>query len=288
MSHMRLCPSRYDTITAALQTPAFRPRALFERFGIELIATTEGPLDALEHHARFRLSYGLAMSDGSPGAAPVPMSLIQIDRYNLGPTIHAQLVREHGAANVAPPEAFGEGPHVSYRFAMRPIMGRTADLVAASRAEPREPEDTCLGFHCLIAHGIGEHVADWGDMERLDPPAFQPSYEMTRDGALSPAAALDKVALQLFQAQLQDGRLSWTGPEPRESVAHMEPFAEAVIDVNLGQDTGIDVVFHDDHVMDHTISAIWQRIVSVSDGGAEPLIYGARTADYRPGHEPGN
>ena len=40
----------YDAITEALATDAFRPRALFERFGIELIATTESPLDSLEHH----------------------------------------------------------------------------------------------------------------------------------------------------------------------------------------------------------------------------------------------
>ncbi len=31
-------------------TPEFRPRALFERFRIEVIATTEGPNDPLEHH----------------------------------------------------------------------------------------------------------------------------------------------------------------------------------------------------------------------------------------------
>jgi glucuronate isomerase len=44
----------YDTITAALQTPEFRPRALFERFGIEVIATTESPLDPLAHHQAIR------------------------------------------------------------------------------------------------------------------------------------------------------------------------------------------------------------------------------------------
>ncbi|QDH33335.1 glucuronate isomerase [Porphyrobacter sp. YT40] len=40
----------YDHITAALATPAFRPRALFERYGIEVLTTTESPLDSLEHH----------------------------------------------------------------------------------------------------------------------------------------------------------------------------------------------------------------------------------------------
>lgn len=46
----------YDTITAALATDAFRPRALFDLFNIEVIATTESPLDTLEHHAAIRRS----------------------------------------------------------------------------------------------------------------------------------------------------------------------------------------------------------------------------------------
>ncbi|MBC2668791.1 glucuronate isomerase [Novosphingobium piscinae] len=41
----------FETITAALASEAFRPRALFDRFNIEVIATTESPLDTLEHHA---------------------------------------------------------------------------------------------------------------------------------------------------------------------------------------------------------------------------------------------
>lgn len=46
----------YDHINAALATDAYRPRALFERYGIEVIATTESPLDTLEHHAAIRES----------------------------------------------------------------------------------------------------------------------------------------------------------------------------------------------------------------------------------------
>jgi glucuronate isomerase len=44
----------YDTIDQALKTPDFRPRALFERFKIEVIATTESPLDELKWHAMMR------------------------------------------------------------------------------------------------------------------------------------------------------------------------------------------------------------------------------------------
>jgi glucuronate isomerase len=46
----------YDAIAAALATPAFRPRALFERFNIEVLATTESPVDALAHHHAIRAS----------------------------------------------------------------------------------------------------------------------------------------------------------------------------------------------------------------------------------------
>ena len=44
----------YDQIADCLGRPEFRPRALFERFGIEAIATTESPLDDLRWHAMIR------------------------------------------------------------------------------------------------------------------------------------------------------------------------------------------------------------------------------------------
>jgi glucuronate isomerase len=42
----------YDAIAAKLAEPAFRPRALFEKFGIEVLATTESPIDDLGKHAK--------------------------------------------------------------------------------------------------------------------------------------------------------------------------------------------------------------------------------------------
>ncbi|WP_372399990.1 glucuronate isomerase [Azospirillum sp. HJ39] len=46
----------YDRIEECLGKPEFRPRALFERFNLELLATTESPLDPLEHHKAIRES----------------------------------------------------------------------------------------------------------------------------------------------------------------------------------------------------------------------------------------
>ena len=42
----------FDHINECLARPEFLPRALFERFNIEVIATTESPLDSLEWHQR--------------------------------------------------------------------------------------------------------------------------------------------------------------------------------------------------------------------------------------------
>ncbi|MET3654657.1 glucuronate isomerase [Dyella japonica] len=46
----------FDCIGERLATPAFRPRALFERFNIDVLATTESPIDSLEHHVAIRNS----------------------------------------------------------------------------------------------------------------------------------------------------------------------------------------------------------------------------------------
>ncbi|MGB7191161.1 MAG: glucuronate isomerase [Acidobacteriaceae bacterium] len=40
----------YDTIAEKLQTPEFLPRALYERFHLEVLATTNSPLDPLSDH----------------------------------------------------------------------------------------------------------------------------------------------------------------------------------------------------------------------------------------------
>lgn len=49
----------YDRIAAAVAAPEFRPRALLDRFRIEVIATTDAADDPLEHHAALaRDGYG--------------------------------------------------------------------------------------------------------------------------------------------------------------------------------------------------------------------------------------
>ena len=64
----------YETIDAALKRPEFRPRALYDRFNIEAIATTETPLDPLDHHRAIRASgwHGRVLTAYRPDAVVDP------------------------------------------------------------------------------------------------------------------------------------------------------------------------------------------------------------------------
>ena len=46
----------YDEIAEKLTSPEFRPRALFEQFRIEMLATTDSAVDPLTHHQKIRTS----------------------------------------------------------------------------------------------------------------------------------------------------------------------------------------------------------------------------------------
>ncbi len=46
----------YDQVAEKLATPAYRPRALYERFNIEVLCTTDPATDTLENHKKIRAS----------------------------------------------------------------------------------------------------------------------------------------------------------------------------------------------------------------------------------------
>ena len=66
----------YDQLAGALATPEFRPRALFDRFGIRVLATTDDPADGLEAHRALR---------DDPSFAGHVIPTLRADRY-LTPT----------------------------------------------------------------------------------------------------------------------------------------------------------------------------------------------------------
>jgi glucuronate isomerase len=64
----------YDHVADCLARPEFRPRALYDRFGIEVIATTESPLDDLRWHRAIRESgwHGRVITAYRPDAVVDP------------------------------------------------------------------------------------------------------------------------------------------------------------------------------------------------------------------------
>jgi glucuronate isomerase len=59
----------FDVIAEKLQTPEFRPRALYERFNLEVLATTDSPLDSLADHEAIRDS-GWKVRGAAPRIVP--------------------------------------------------------------------------------------------------------------------------------------------------------------------------------------------------------------------------
>jgi glucuronate isomerase len=75
----------YDNIAAALERPEFRPRRLFERFNIAVLATTDAATDSLEHHRAIR------ESDWPGRVVPTfrPDAVVNIDRLGWRENIDA-------------------------------------------------------------------------------------------------------------------------------------------------------------------------------------------------------
>lgn len=230
-------------------------------------------IDGVQERARYRLSYGQAMVAAPPAASPLPVSLVQIDRFNLGPEVRKELVEIHGVENVAPPAAFGEGAHVSWRLAMRPLMGHQADIMAASRMEiaaAAAGAETCFGRSCLSTAMVIEDAASWSGMPAAghDPDAVYPAE---RDGLPTPAAVVDMLTNEF-------------GFEAREGVGAFEPFAVIIMELNLGQDATLDAALREAALMDDSVSAVWRRISATpSAPGTIPQLRAAQAFECQRG-----
>ncbi len=77
--------SIYDALTEKLRHPDFRPRRLFERFNIEVLATTDAATDTLEHHQAIRESGWL----GRVIPTFRPDAVVNIDMDGWGESIHS-------------------------------------------------------------------------------------------------------------------------------------------------------------------------------------------------------
>ncbi len=222
-------------------------------------------VDGVISPVRFRIRYGQVQIPNPPKADPLTVSLVQVDRFNLGPARRSELEREHGTENVRA-DSFADDAHVSWRFAMRPVMGTTAMTAAAARAEiPQAFAETmdCLGTPCTATTATEPAMAlDW---ESAEPPTpeFEADYDIERDGVPSPAALLDLLLAESHAASRNDA-IVWRGFEPREGIGEGTPFVDVVIETGLGQDGHIAGLLRDDYLMDHETRTQWVRLRAVA------------------------
>ena len=129
----------YDVIAERLAEPEFRPRALYERFNIEVLATTDRASDALEHHRAIRDSDWL----GTVIPTFRPDAVFRI-AGNTWPSAIVELERATGAT-----------------------IGRYRDFVRA--LEERRAFFQSMGA-TATDHGVLEPYTEWlgaGEAERL-------------------------------------------------------------------------------------------------------------------------
>ena len=157
----------YDTIAACVADPAFRPRALLDRFNIETISTTDAATSTLEHHA------ALAVDGLGERVLPTfrPDALAYLDR----PTW-----REDVAA-LAAVSGVDTGTYDGFLEALR--ARRAAFVEAGARATDH-----------------GHLLADTTPMDDGDARAL---YARTLDGTVPSAAEVTAFAANLLLAMAE-------------------------------------------------------------------------------------
>ncbi|KAA9105651.1 glucuronate isomerase [Microbacterium rhizomatis] len=163
----------YDRIDAALQRTEFRPRALFDRFRIAVLATTDDPLDDLDDHARLA-------RDGAVSGRVVPT--FRPDAY-LDPESLGFATRVHRLI-----EAAGGG-RADFGSYLRALEARRAHFIARGAVS--------------ADHGVVEPYTT-----RLDADAAERLFQGALRGELDAGSAREfrgHMLWQMARMSVQDG-----------------------------------------------------------------------------------
>ncbi|WP_283179387.1 hypothetical protein [Gemmobacter sp. 24YEA27] len=237
-----------------------------------LVELSEAPLPRSRYIARLGVTW----------SGEIPVSFIEVTRYNLGPATRAELIAAYGAENVAAPEEFGLGPHVSWRFATQPVAKAAALILSASRHELTEAEADaalCPAQACL-AVGQLAGFADWApapaDEQPLPPMAYgaRPATAAPMSGeAELPQQSTALIAIRLaIAAGLADGGgdgILWTATPDSGAGT---PFAEWIIDSNSGQESGLEGYLRI-APLDGEPGPRWLRLTTTGEVGANITLW---------------
>jgi glucuronate isomerase len=192
----------YDQVAERLVEDAYRPRALFERFGIEVLATTDDPCDDLAAHAALA---------ADPGFAGRVVPTFRPDRYlEVAAAGWAEAVVRLGAVSGA-----DTGSYAGWVVAM---------------------EERRAYFR---AHGAtsADHSHEDVGTEPLTPVDAERIYGAARTGSATPAEAVAlrrHMLLEMARMSCDDGLVMTLHPGVRRN--HHRPTLDA-----FGPDTGHDI-----------------------------------------------
>lgn len=198
----RTADAVYDQVAERLATPEYRPRALFERFGISVLATTDDPCDDLSVHAALE-------ADPTWSGRVIPT--FRPDRY----------LEPAGDCWPALVEQLGKAADVD--------TGTYAGWVEAMENRRRH----------FVAHGAtsADHSHEDVRTDPLEPAEAERLYAAARAGDVSPsaAAALRRhMLLEMARMSCDDGLVMTLHPGVRRG--HHSPTQRT-----FGPDTGSDV-----------------------------------------------
>ncbi len=217
-----------------------------------LLESREGLLP----HARYRVTYQLTVAPDNPDQT---RSEVEIIRINLGPAVREDTMDGVPAEHQAPLEAFGVGPHVSWRFVMSPLQGMTAGLDAASRRELSAAEVAgldCLGTPCGQLESPTGPDGAWREQEWPESGA---AYRAVGIDGPHPAFVVDQLLAVMGEDALQP-----------TAVGDGAPRFHFVVSANAGgQDVMTTGLGRNSVVMDDEIGTVWVRSHQHSDGPGE-------------------
>ena len=195
-------------------------------------------------HVRYQVYYSVNTDTEIP---ELKQDYIEVTRYNLGPTRRNDLLQYLEAENVADVSEFGVGPHVSWRFAMAPVMGMQADVIYAARKEIPDnyaQQAMCFSQSCLSLEATELPSTQTHILERplLSPAKYraQNSYGVTR-----PARMIEEL---------------WAAFESDEPLPYIKDKAQFIFVISsnvVGQEyltlgTGLQTM-----VLDDAIEQVW-------------------------------
>ncbi len=260
----------WERVQSALPAP---PAASIQRPAANLApaALAALALDTAETalpRQRHRVRYGVVSQPGTAAGAPVSVSLIEVARFNLGPASRQALIEQLGEDQVAPPEDFGVGPHVVWRLATQPLRGNRAVVIAASRQvldDDAATAMTCFDQSCLTPDGVIAEVAPWPEPREIRLAA-EAAALAGPDGWPTAAAAL-----QVLQGDndIDESEGAESGQAPR-----LMPI-EAVVEQGLGQDDGMDAAWHHGGLLDDSVTAQWQRLMTFRGADGKAAVAGS-------------